>query len=387
MPEISAIIAEYNPLHKGHEFQIEETRKLTGCDYLLVIMSGDFVQRGAPAVFDKYTRTKMALLAGADLVLELPSIYALSSAQIFAKGAVSILNSLNSVNYLSFGSESGDIKALNSCAQLLLEDEDKINLKIKEDIKKGLSYPGAREEILKRSSESTSVLNGPNNILGIEYLKAIISTGSSIKPITIKRSDNGFNDSRIDESLSFASAMSIRNSLFEGKENYLRYVPDYCHPLLKERQVRTDDFSDLLYYKLLCEKHLSFDSYLDVNEEISHKIIKYLPSYTGFTPFIETLKSKNLTYARISRALFHILLNIKYDDINYHLPYVRILGFKKSAEALLHTLKNNSSIDLVTKLADANKYEALLKDTYCADIYDRISGQKINEMRRSPIIL
>lgn len=384
---VSAIIAEYNPLHKGHEFHIKETKAQTGSDYCIVLMSGDFVQRGAPAICNKYDRTRMALLAGADLVLELPAIYSLSSAQGFARGAVSILNKLNTVDYLSFGSECGDVNMINACAKALNEDEDKIDAIIKENIKNGMSFPSLRAEAIKKASTNSTILDGPNNILGIEYCRALDSSESKIKPFTIRRFDNGFNEETIHEGMEFASARSIRNSILNHNNNYEDFMPKYALSLMDNNPISIDDFSDVLYYKLLGEKYIGFDSYLDVSLELSHKIIKYLPMYKNISSFIDLLKSKNLTYVRISRALFHILLNIRYDDISYRTSCVRILGFKKNAKDLLSILKKNSEITLISKMADAPKCAILEKDIYCANIYEQIAHSGINEMKCSPIIL
>ncbi len=384
---VCAIIAEYNPLHKGHEFHIKQTKAQTGCDYCIVLMSGDFVQRGAPAICNKYERTRMALLAGADLVLELPAIYSLSSAQGFAKGAVSILNRLNTIDLLSFGSECGDVSKIMGCAKALNEDEEKIDSIIKENIKSGMSFPSLRAEAIKRASSSSTILDGPNNILGIEYCRALDSSESKIAPFTIKRFDNGFNEELINEGMEFASARSIRNSILSHNNNYEAFMPNYALSIMSPKAVSIDDFSDILYYKLLGEKYIGYDTYLDVSLELSHKIIKNLPTYKNITSFIETLKSKNLTYVRISRALFHILLNIRYDDISYRPSCVRILGFKKNAKDLLSILKKNSEITLISKLADAPKNAILEKDIYCANIYEQIAHSGINEIKCSPIIL
>ena len=207
----AAVIAEYNPFHNGHQYQLEETRKETGADFLLVVMSGNFVQRGAPAIVNKYARTKTALLGGADVVIELPALYALSSAEFFAGGAVTLLNRLNVVDFLSFGSESGNIALLESCARILAEKEAELNSAIMPLLKNGVSYPAAREQALAAAVSGlgsafasdispetlTGLLGSPNNILGLEYCKALFSLRSNIRPFTLKRTDRGYHDTAL----------------------------------------------------------------------------------------------------------------------------------------------------------------------------------------------
>ena len=403
-----AVIAEYNPFHKGHRYHIEKSLEITGADYCIAVMSGDFVQRGECAVFDKYTRTKMALLNGADLVIELPAVFALSSAEGFASGAVTLINSLGIVDYLSFGSECGDINMIMNTAKLLLTENPALDKMIRNLLKKGYSYPRSLSEAVKhteillgasnvaaslndtdRNLPYTSVFSSPNNILGIEYCKALLNTESNIKPLTIKREDNGYNNEEFDPNSQYISARALR-SLIRENGDIDRFVCRNTFDPFSQKYVSNDNFSALLYYKLMSELNYGnadFTRYSDVNKELSGRIAETVKDYAGFDAFILKLKTKNLTYARISRCLYHILLGITDDLLTAPVDYIRILGFRKDAEGLLSTLKNNASLPLVTKLSDVKMTPLLKKDIYCANLYEQIAGRYINEMRRSPVIV
>ncbi len=428
--KIAAIIAEYNPFHNGHQYQLEETRKKTGADFLLVVMSGNFVQRGAPAIVNKYARAKMALLGGADVVIELPALYALSSAEFFAGGAVTLLSLLNVADFLSFGSESGDIALLESCARLLAEKEAELNSAIKTHLKNGVSYPAAREQVLAAAVSDlssafatdispetlTGLLGSPNNILGLEYCKALFTLRSNIRPFTLKRTDRGYHNTALSpygvsnsgSDGSFASASAIRKAMSHCAEAVRNYVPEITFPILTENfvPVTEDSFSHLLHYKLLADASTGFSEYLDCTPDLSDKICKNLPSYTGFTDFCSLLKSRELTYTRISRVLMHILLDIKtpeafkssLTDRNLFVPYARLLGFRQGSEPLLAEIKKSSSIPLLSKMADARflldekALTLLMQDVYCSSVYESAvtcaAGRPVpNEWKISPVIV
>ena len=434
--KIAAIIAEYNPFHNGHQYHLEETRKETGADFLLVVMSGNFVQRGAPAIVNKYARTKMALLGGADVVIELPALYALSSAEFFAGGAVTLLSRLNVVDFLSFGSESGDVALLESCARLLAEKEAELNSAIKIHLKNGVSYPAAREQALSATVSGlssafetdispealTGLLGSPNNILGLEYCKALFALRSNIRPFTLKRTDRGYHDTVLSpcdisgseadgncgSAPGLASASAIRKAMSRCPEAVRNYVPEITFPFLTENfvPVTEDSFSHLLHYKLLANAPFGLSEYLDCTPDLSDKICKNLPSYTGFTDFCGLLKSRELTYTRISRVLMHILLDIKTPenfksplaDRKLSVPYARLLGFRQGSEPLLAEIKRNSNVPLLSKMADARyllderALTLLMQDVCCASVYEsaitRATGRPVpNEWKMSPVIV
>ncbi len=420
----AAVVAEYNPFHKGHLYQLEETRQKTGADFFLVIMSGDFVQRGAPAFADKYLRTRMALLAGAHAVIELPAVYALSSAEFFAQGAVSLLEQLHTADYLSFGSESGELSLFEQCAHLLVRKESEVLRSVNEELKKGLSYPAARakafSELISQAGPDKafspdsyeSIFSSPNNILGIEYCKALLAAGSRIRPITIKREGMGYHD--IDPTSSdhaFLSASALRKLLTGDPDSCRRHMvqegyDDMRRELSLYPFVTEEDFSKMLHYRLLCEREKGFTGYLDCTPSLSHKICKNLSLFEGFSSFCHLLKSRELTYTRISRVMMHILLNIRtpdpfrlpFSERTLPAPYARLLGFRQSAAPLLSAIRKNSSIPLISKLADARflldekAFDMLKQDIYCADVYEaarpKAPGAALhNEWKRSPVVI
>lgn len=407
------IIAEYNPFHNGHAHQIAAAKKMTGADYCIVVMSGDFVQRGAPAIMDKFARTKTALENGADLVLELPVYYSTSSAEYFATGSVALLDSLGVTDALCFGSECGDIEILSSLSEALLNETPEFKKVLKQQMKQGVSYPQARNHALSVTAPyltgALSVLQSPNNILGLEYIKAIRKRQSKIQPYTLNRLGAGYHTAGLEAS--YSSALAIRESIRQRSE--IRYikeqVPSSVYSLMEENFLHTfpilpDDLSTLIPYKLLLEQDQDYTSYLDIDVAFSDRLIRLLPSYTDYSSFCELLKTKNMTYTRVSRNLLHILLDIFQKDMDSfckedHIYYARLLGFKKEAEPLLHAIKKRSAIPLLSKLADAGKlidkknaHKMLAADIRAGHIYSLLIRQKFgtqpqNEYQRQIIVM
>lgn len=390
--KVAALIAEYNPFHFGHLYQINEIKNKYNIDKLIVIMSGDFTERGEPAVIGKELRAKHALIAGADLVLLLPIAYSTASADLFAYGAISILNRLNVIDYLFFGSECGDIELLKECADKSISSDSNIS----QLMKKGYTYAKARELAL---SDYSNIISCPNNILGIEYIIAIKKLNSGIIPVTIKRTSDNYNDSTINNNDIFASAMAIRSNIFSKKfENIISQVPDYVYAdLINEHPVNIDSFSDELYYALLSNKEC-LSEYMDVSDDLMNRIISNMDEYDSPSELILGLKSKNFTYTRLSRALLHILLNLKHDNKYYKnlcdsLNYVRILGFRKSSYDLLSEIGKKSDILLTSKIpdiyenmSDAEK-ELCDLELFASEIYSRKSQNKRHEYTRPIIII
>ena len=394
---VAGIIAEYNPFHKGHQYHIAQTRKITGADYIITIMSPDFVQRGAPAMMDKHTRTQMALLSGADLVIELPLAYACSSAELFAMGSVQLLSRLGVVDYLSFGSESGNIEAFIKLGHALHNESALFQQTLKTELKKGLSFPVARQNALKMElPDYIDILGGPNNILGIEYCRALITEQSNIKPITIKRTSDNYHDTNLSDGYSSASAirstLSANDSLSASIaiDEHLSCVkdtmPDEAFEILKNNWLLNgplceDDFSAQLRYKLLSADATTLSTYLDVSKSLANRIIKSLNEFESFSQFAELLKSKDLTRTRINRALLHILLNIKQNvfDVAAVKPhgeqtnFIRVLGLRKSAQPLLHEIKKSPSCTLITKPAEMNY------DAFAANLYESVLSAKYKQ--------
>lgn len=416
--KIAGVIAEYNPFHNGHQYHLEQTRALSGADFIIAVISGDFMQRGVPALIHKYARTEMALQNGADLVLELPAVYATGSAEFFAMGAVSLLDRLGSVDFLCFGSECGSLKPLAKIASVLQDEPEEYRSALQIELKKGHSFPKARSLALQgflSGCPGSIDLTSPNNILGIEYIKALFKRSSRIAPLTLQRQGSGYHDSVLNDSMSFSSASAIRDSIHSraGLSAIQRHVPSSVFQQLqaaygKSFPISSNDFSLMLQYRLLLESGngeggYGLSHYQDVTSALSGKIRKNLYNYENFEQFCSLLKSKEITHSRISRSLTHILLGItsakmqEYMEKDY-IFYARILGFRREAAPLLGILKANASIPLVSKLADAPSFldeaglSMLEDDIRCAHIYDSAACHKfqspfINEYSRQLVIL
>lgn len=395
------LIAEYNPFHNGHAWHMQEAKRISGADFCIVVMSGNFVQRGAPALLDKYARTEMALSCGADLVLELPVPYALGSAEYFASGAVSLLDALGVVDTLCFGSECGDLSFLQKTAEILTEEPKEYLSYLKENLKAGNTFPLSCSEALKAyfslSSTETydfSALQEPNNILGIEYLKAIRRQGSALEPFTIPRTGGAYHSKTTDEG--FSSATALRNLLethvsgtFTLPETIKTEMPSRAYRILQREfqrscPVRSRDFSLPLHYRLLSfSSSAELTVFQDISEELAKRIFRLIPAFENFEQFTSLIKTKQYTESRIRRCLFHILLNIRTEDVacqksNGWNGYARLLGFRKESSPLLHEIKEKSRIPLITKLADAEKILSpeemsfLQNDLFASHVYQSV---------------
>lgn len=388
------LITEYNPFHNGHAYHIEKAKMLTGADRVIVVMSGDFVQRGAPAVMPKHLRAESALLSGASLIIELPVCFATGSAEYFAQGSISLLNQLGCIDSICFGSECGDLHLLKEIAQILADEPTEYQTALKQALKEGASFPAARQEALNIYSDKYSeILASPNNILGIEYLKALAKIHSKMEPFTIKRIGAGYHDMDIDGQ--FSSATAIRSDIYQLADvnssseslpltHIQTQVPSSCHELMKENYqirypVKSDDFSLLLKAKLLSETAGSLSHYLDMSPELANRILRLRNDYLSFEQFCDLLKTKELTRSRISRSFIHVLLGITNDwltAMKAPAPYARILGFRRDHADLLGILKRTSDIPLITSPARAvladTAYQMLELDIYASDLYESV---------------
>ncbi len=388
------LITEYNPFHNGHAYHIEKAKMLTGADRVIVVMSGDFVQRGAPAVMPKHLRAESALLSGASLIIELPVCFATGSAEYFAQGAISLLNQLGCIDSICFGSECGDLHLLKEIAQLLADEPIEYQAALKQALKEGASFPAARQEALNIYSDKYSeILASPNNILGIEYLKALAKIHSKIEPFTIKRIGAGYHDMDIDGQ--FSSATAIRSDIYQLADvnsssesipltHIQTQVPSSCHELMKKNYqirypIKSDDFSLLLKAKLLSETAGSLSHYLDISPELANRILRLRNDYLSFEQFCDLLKTKELTRSRISRSFIHVLLGITNDwltAMKAPASYARILGFRRDHADLLGILKRTSDIPLITSPARAvladTAYQMLELDIYASDLYESV---------------
>lgn len=386
-----AIICEYNPFHNGHKFQIESQKKLLNAGGVIAIMSGNFVQRGAPAICDKWHRAKMALLAGADLVLELPTVFATQSAERFAKGAVGLADGLGVVDYLSFGCECDNIESLNRAACIIEKTETKE--KITELLKEGMSYPSAR--MIACGDEFFSVLSKPNNILAIEYIKALKELKSTIRPVPLLRegcehdADKPYGD--------FASAGYIRKCITEGRD-YSGFVPDECVKILKEADIFKDKkkLDAIITYLLRTKSPEELSDIADMTEGIQYRFKEAGSRFSTIEEIADFVKTKRYTKTRIDRLIINILLSIKKDDITKNPGYIRVLGFNEHGEKILSQIKKKSVFPIITKTADASLPEEAMKmlekDIYATDIYSMLCMEKENgksglDYIKSPIII
>ena len=397
---ITGIITEYNPFHNGHKFHLEESKKQTKSDGTICIMSGNFVQRGGPAIIDKWKRTEMALSNGVDLIIELPTFYAVSSAEFFAKGAVSILNSLNIVNNLFFGSEIGDAKALSEIAKVLVSEDERFQNILKENLSLGLTFAKAREKSLieyLNSSEINNIITSSNNILGIEYIKAILKLNSSINPVALKREGSNYNDKSLSQT--FSSATSIREVLkntsnIEDLKNIIPLESYEVFSKLQEQDYRftfEEEMFKYIKYKIQTNC-VNFNNLYEVTEGLDNKIIKEISSSNSLHEIILKIKSKRYTYSKISRILTHIYLGLDNDDFkdiaNENNLYVRVLGFNKTGREILSLIKANSSIPLITKVPRFTNNPLLKFDLQATACYSLLNDKvnPFNDYLQSPII-
>ncbi|WP_337367144.1 nucleotidyltransferase family protein [Clostridium sp.] len=385
--KIVGLITEYNPFHAGHLYHMQQARELTGADYCVVLMSGSFVQRGEPAIFDKYLRTKTALLAGADLVLEIPAAFSTASAHEFAAYGVALLSAIG-VDAVVFGSECGQIEILKQAAYALNHESAEFRERLRKGLKAGLTYPQARAKALEMEDTWASVLSSPNNILGIEYLRAAEDLHSPMEFYTISRKGSGYHeDTLADASFPSASAIRgiIRNSLSKDKDFLdilASHLPAVTHPAYTGAvPVFADDFSELLNAAVL-QMQATF-SIADLSPELAARLAKppYFP--LSFEERIQALKTRQLTYTRVSRALLHLVLGMREEDISRwkdegYALYARILGFRRQSSPLLSCLHKKSSIPLITKMADAaqnlspSALALLEQEVYASHLYQTV---------------
>lgn len=385
--KIVGLITEYNPFHAGHLYHMQQARELTGADYCVVLMSGSFVQRGEPAIFDKYLRTKTALLAGADLVLEIPAAFSTASAHEFAAYGVALLSAIG-VDAVVFGSECGQIEILKQAAYALNHESAEFRERLQKGLKAGLTYPQARAKALEMEDTWASVLSSPNNILGIEYLRAAEDLHSPMEFYTISREGSGYHeDTLADANFPSASAIRgiIRNSLSKDKDLLdilASHLPAVTHPAYTGAvPVFVDDFSGLLNATVL-QMQATF-SIADLSPELAARLAKppYFP--LSFEERIQALKTRQLTYTRVSRALLHLVLGMREEDISRwkdegYALYARILGFRRQSSPLLSCLHKKSSIPLITKMADAaqnlspSALALLEQEVYASHLYQTV---------------
>ena len=375
------IIAEYNPFHNGHLYQIQKAKELTGADTVIAVMSGNFTQRGHTSLINKFEKAKIALQNEVDMVIELPTIYSISSAENFALGGIKILNEIGDIDYLVFGIEEENLEKLQTIADVLVNEDNEFKRNIKEELDKGNSYPKAREIVLKKvlSSENVeNIMQKPNNILAIEYLKALKTTNSKIKPIAIKRKNTMHNDENINEN--YASGTYIRKLFIENNFNEIKkVVPKYTYERLLELKNQgtyvssINDFSDIVIYKIRTMTKEEISQIADVNEGLENSIKLASTTCKTIDEIIEKVSTKRYTKTRISRILTYILLDITKSEMEQakkNNPYIRVLGINKKCEGILKTINNDKLITSLKKFEENNGENQLLNiDKKATEIY------------------
>lgn len=394
--KVAGIIAEFNPFHNGHKYLIQEAKKKANADFIVVLMSGSFTQNGNVAIYDKFKRAKAAIENGVDLVIELPTFYSISSGEYFATGAIDLLNKLNIIDYVFFGSESGDINDISDIANVELINKEQILKLTKEEMKKGITYAKAHENALKSYLTPPQIkeLQKPNNILAIEYLKALKKTNSKIIPYTVKRKGNSISDTNIEKEENFTSATSIRQYIMLKKDLKIleKYVPDDMYEImLTQKPLLNDDIYNIIKFSILnnMKNIQNLQSINGITEGIENKIISALSISKSYDEFIHNIKSKRYTLSSIKRMILNILLNITKIDFNklyLNINYAHILSMSSNGKTLLSSLSNVSNINLLTKISpkvlnllNGTDKQSLDIDIFASNILSILLNENINK--------
>ena len=389
MSKVIGIIAEYNPFHNGHLYHLQKSLQLTHSSYSVAVISGNFTQRGSTSLVDKWAKTEIAIKNGIDLVLELPLLYSISSAENFAEGAIKILDSLKVVDYISFGSESGDISTLNIIADILYKEPKAYKNILSHELSKGLSFPKARENALLMYLNDirrfSNVLSSPNNILGIEYLKALKKLKSPIIPVTVERYNAGYHDTTYNGNV--ASSTAIRNIVKNNGWDILRkVVPENTFSTLLENikigHVVPDIsvFEKQIIYNLRKMSIQEIAELPDVSEGLENAIKNAANSCNSVVEFLNIIKSKRYTNTRLQRILLYALLGITKKDISLSkksIPYIRVLGFNNKGKYLISEIaRTNPKLEIITSVKkymdtsnNKNSKYMLEKDIWATNVY------------------
>lgn len=381
--KVAGIIAEYNPIHNGHIYHLQKTKEISMADFVVVVMSGNFTQRGAPALLDKWTRASMAIDAGVDLVLELPFVYACNSAEYFAVGAMEILKRIGIVDVVSFGSEEGNVEKLQEVAEFLKKETPEFQKALKRGLKEGYSFPKARQIGLSQclGKSAGEIVNRPNNILAVEYLKA----KGTLEVITVKR--KGSYRSEVTENLQvgeFPSATAIRQSIEAGSmDDILGFMPMTAQKMLKAKGrelAKIEMLYPLVQSSILKSTAEDIADIFSVREGLENKIINQFRRCISWKELVNSLKSKRYTETGLNRLLVHILLNLKKFDLFDRVPYTRVLAMSQSGKALIKRAKSIEGISIIDKGIGRDKsiWPNLLRyDVLASDIYNLAIGRNM----------
>lgn len=396
---IVGLITEYNPFHNGHLYHLRESKKVTNADYSIAVMSGNYVQRGCPAFIDKWSRAKMALENGVDMVIEIPTYYATSSAELFAHGSIKLLHDTNIVDYVCFGSEIGSMDFMNHIASLLSQEDEEYQITLRQFLDTGLGFATSRTKALYHILKSknnmpyseedfSKLLSSPNNILGIEYLKSLKRLDSSIKPATIQRVASGYHEENISNNIS--SASGIRRAIMEHKKGMtdIRHtLPEPSYRILKEcfdkgqGPVDLNHFTKLLHYQLSMMTPNELMHIQEISEGLENRIYKASHNYQEISQLLDEIGTKRYTSSRLSRALLNTLLHVTKERFQYYNQqggpqYIKILGARKeSREVLFSALKEKAKLPLVTNMGrhirnlPTTAYDLLQDEIRFSDVY------------------
>lgn len=391
MSRVIGVVAEYNPFHNGHYYHLQATKEITGAEYCVAVISGNFTQRGDTAIVNKWAKAYMAICGGADLVIELPTVYSISSAENFASGAVKILDNLKVVDAISFGAEANDLATLNNIANVLYEEPKAYTNILSHELKKGISYPAARENALMMYLNDikryANTLSSPNNILAIEYLKALKIQKSKLEPIMIRRKKVYYNDNKIVDD--FASATAIRKLLQGGEyANLRKVIPRSSYTIIGQESrkggmvLSLSKYEKEIIYTLRKMTVEEIAELPDVSEGLQFAIKNAANEANNLKDLISNIKSKRYTQTRIQRILLYALLGIDkklMENSRKVVPYVRVLGFTQKGKSLLSEIsRRNPKLNIITSLKkymdqnqNKNKVlaEMLEKDIFATDVY------------------
>lgn len=376
--KIAGIIAEYNPFHNGHKYQIEKTKELTGATHIVAVMSSNYVQRGETALLSKWARAESAVRNGVDLVVELPTLWSSSYAQRFALGGVELLNALGCVDILSFGSECGDIKTLVDCCEALKSET--VDERIKQNLEIGLGYASARAEAIGTlyGNKFFDILSGANNTLGIEYLNALEKTNSKIEPFTIARTGVAHDSAICSEN--FASASEIRRMMLCEDNNWEQYVPQATVEIYKrecENNLAPCPMDKLAFSVLCCMRQLTAEDIgtaPDTSEGIEFRIHDAALKAQSLTELYAKAKTRRYSHSRIRRIILHAFLGIKEENYKGKPPYAHILAMNDGGKEILKEAKKTASLPIITKASDFDSLDGYGKEvfemeTMCTDVY------------------
>lgn len=391
MSRVIGVVAEYNPFHNGHYYHLQATKEITGAEYCVAVISGNFTQRGDTSIVNKWAKAYMAICGGADLVIELPTVYSISSAENFASGAVKILDNLKVVDAISFGAEANDLATLNNIANVLYEEPKAYTNILSHELKKGISYPAARENALMMYLNDikryANTLSSPNNILAIEYLKALKIQKSKLEPIMIRRKKVYYNDNKIVDD--FASATAIRKLLQDGEyANLRKVIPRSSYTIIGQESrkggmvLSLSKYEKEIIYTLRKMTVEEIADLPDVSEGLQFAIKNAANEANNLKDLISNIKSKRYTQTRIQRILLYALLGIDkklMENSRKVVPYVRVLGFTQKGKSLLSEIsRRNPRLNIITSLKkymdqnqNKNKVlaEMLEKDIFATDVY------------------